>query len=189
MYSLHLPFLSPIYLLLSPLLQPSTPFSSYAITRAPLTHLSLLTALLTMVGMGGRLDHVPSQLSGGEQQRVCLHWLFFYILVFLFLFLFFGVLLTLFLKVTIARAMANKPDILLLDEPTYESFYPPIFYLLSHLTPHVPLLFSLPFSSFNLLSRGDLDTANTAIVMKLLTQLNKEEGTSLPFPLPPSLTS
>ena len=45
--------------------------------------------LLERVGLGNRTDHLPSQLSGGEQQRV-----------------------------TIARAVANKPDILLLDEPT-----------------------------------------------------------------------
>jgi putative ABC transport system ATP-binding protein len=44
---------------------------------------------LAWVGLGERLDHFPSQLSGGEQQRVA-----------------------------IARAIAKKPQVLLCDEPT-----------------------------------------------------------------------
>jgi putative ABC transport system ATP-binding protein len=72
--------------------------------------------LLDKVRLSDRLNHFPKQLSGGEQQRVTIELIIEY-----------G-----------ARALANEPEIMLLDEPT-----------------------------------GDLDTKNTDIVMRILTDLNK----------------
>ena len=65
-----------------------------------------------MLGVSARLDHRPSEMSGGEQQRVAL-----------------------------ARALINRPAIVLADEPT-----------------------------------GNLDSQNSAIVLKMLRDANQKFG-------------
>ncbi len=53
------------------------------------TDIETAKKVMDQVGLGSRTDHLPNQLSGGEQQRVC-----------------------------IARALVNQPPIIFADEPT-----------------------------------------------------------------------
>lgn len=64
--------------------------ADYAVDRRPNDELTARASeLLRRVGLGERMDHEPSQMSGGQQQRTA-----------------------------IARSLINQPQLLLADEPT-----------------------------------------------------------------------
>lgn len=81
----HVGFVFQFYNLISSLTARENVAVVTEISRTPLPP----EEALALVGLEHRLDHFPSQLSGGEQQRVA-----------------------------IARAVAKQPDVLLCDEPT-----------------------------------------------------------------------
>lgn len=81
----HVGFVFQFYNLISSLTARENVAIVTDISRDPMTP----EEALAMVGLQQRMDHFPSQMSGGEQQRVA-----------------------------IARAIAKKPTVLLCDEPT-----------------------------------------------------------------------
>src|SRR6266567_6609575 len=81
----HVGFVFQFYNLMASL----TAYENVALVTEIADHPMRPEEALALVGLEARMDHFPSQLSGGEQQRVA-----------------------------IARAIAKRPEVLLCDEPT-----------------------------------------------------------------------